>query len=238
MAFALDTIVPWGRSYDEYVAMFALSKNDLANRIIGCGDGPAAFNAGHTTRGGQVVSVDPLYRFSADDIRRRIGETCDRVIEETRRHMDEFVWDRIRSVEHLREMRMAAMETFLADYTQGLREGRYVEAALPSLPYADGTFDLALCSHYLFLYSEHVNQEEHCASICELVRVASEARIFPLLELGARPSRHRDGVVSALEQRGYTVQVRRVNYEFQKGGNEMMVVTRGRAAQGTIGISA
>lgn len=229
MAFTLDTIVPWGRSYDEYVAMFDLSTEDLAKRIVGCGDGPAAFNAGLTARGGHVVSVDPLYGFTADDIRRRIHETCDRVIEETRAHSDEFVWDRIPSVERLREMRMAAMDTFLADYGQGLREGRYVEAALPSLPYADGTFDLALCSHYLFLYSEHVDQEEHCASICELMRVATEARIFPLLELGARPSRHRDGVVAALKQRGYLVQIRRVNYEFQKGGNEMMVVTRGRA---------
>ena len=26
MAFTLDKVVPWGRSYDEYVAMFALSE--------------------------------------------------------------------------------------------------------------------------------------------------------------------------------------------------------------------
>lgn len=39
MAFTLDKVVPWGRSYDEYVAMFALSSDDLRRRILGCGDG-------------------------------------------------------------------------------------------------------------------------------------------------------------------------------------------------------
>lgn len=66
MAFELSGVVPWGRSYAEYVAMFALSDEDLNRRILGCGDGPAAFNAGLTGRGGSVVSVDPLYAFSAD----------------------------------------------------------------------------------------------------------------------------------------------------------------------------
>jgi hypothetical protein len=45
MAFALDTVVPWGRSYDEYLAMFGLSGDELRLRLLGCGDGPAAFNA-------------------------------------------------------------------------------------------------------------------------------------------------------------------------------------------------
>jgi hypothetical protein len=138
------------------------------------------------------------------------------------------VWNRIPSVDHLRAIRMAAMETFLADYPKGLREGRYVDAALPSLPYADGTFGLALCSHYLFLYSGHIDLEAHVTAIRDLVRVASEARIFPLLELGARPSRHRDGVIATLERAGFATQVQRVDYEFQKGGNEMLVVKRGQ----------
>jgi len=46
---------------------------------------------------------------------------------------------------------MAAMQEFLADYRAGGREGRYMAATLPHLPFADGAFDLALCSHLLFL---------------------------------------------------------------------------------------
>ena len=43
--FTLDKVVPWGRSFDEYQRMFALTENDLGLKIVGCGDGPANFNA-------------------------------------------------------------------------------------------------------------------------------------------------------------------------------------------------
>ena len=33
--FTLDAVVPWGRSFDEYCAMFALSDRDLGLRILG-----------------------------------------------------------------------------------------------------------------------------------------------------------------------------------------------------------
>lgn len=57
MGFTLDQVVPWGRSYEEYLAMFALTEADLHKRILGCGDGPASFNAELTKRGGKVISV-------------------------------------------------------------------------------------------------------------------------------------------------------------------------------------
>mgnify|MGYP001151519090 CR=1 FL=1 len=64
VAFALDTVVPWGRSFDEYVAMFSLSERDLRLPILGCADGRASFNAVLTRRGGNVISVDPICVFS------------------------------------------------------------------------------------------------------------------------------------------------------------------------------
>src|SRR5215471_7275287 len=54
----LDRVVPWGRSFDEYCRMFALEEPDLARRILGCGDGPASFNAVATRRGLTVTSCD------------------------------------------------------------------------------------------------------------------------------------------------------------------------------------
>ena len=71
--FMLDQVVPWGRSFDEYQRMFALTDGDLGVRIIGCGDGPASFNAEATRRGARVVSVDPLYRWEVGQIRDRIA---------------------------------------------------------------------------------------------------------------------------------------------------------------------
>src|ERR1017187_469902 len=75
MSFKPENVVPWGRSFDECAAMFALSAADLSSRILGCGDGPASFNAVASQRGHRVISADPLYRFSAPQIAPSIAET-------------------------------------------------------------------------------------------------------------------------------------------------------------------
>src|SRR5262245_48467626 len=224
--FTLEQVVPWGRSFDEYRAMFAISDADLAGRILGCGDGPASFNMRATGAGASVVSCDPIYRWSAAEIRGRIDKTYEQVLEQARLNAHEFVWETIASVDALGRVRMAAMQEFLADYPNGGRDGRYVAAQLPSLPFADGEFDLALCSHLLFLYSDQLGEALHRASIIELARVAREVRVFPLIALGGAPSPFVDGCVTLLREKGYDVSVERVAYEFQRGGNQMLRVRR------------
>ncbi|NIA05081.1 MAG: SAM-dependent methyltransferase [Proteobacteria bacterium] len=220
MSFALEAVVPWGRSYNEYVAMFSLAEADLDKRIIGCGDGPASFNAELTKRGGKVVSVDPVYQFAAKDIKSRIDATYDEVMAQTRKNRNEFVWRHIKTIEALGSIRMEAMARFLEDYPDGY--GRYVAGGLPSLPFADKEFNLALCSHFLFLYSEQFSLEFHLQSIRELCRVAAEVKIFPLLELGSRKSRHLDKVIAMLDKEEWNWCIEEVRYEFQKGGNEVL----------------
>jgi hypothetical protein len=222
MAFTLEQVIPWGRSFDEYRRIFALSDDELKLKILGCGDGPASFNAEATRQGFSVVSCDPLYRFSAAQIRRRVAATYDQVMDQTRRNQHEFVWHSISAVEELGRMRLQAMNKFLADYDEGRRQGRYVVAELPSLPFADRAFDLALCSHFLFLYTEQLTADFHVAAAVEMCRVAGEVRIFPLLALGATPSRYVEPVAESLRQRGFHVSIATVPYEFQRGGNQMM----------------
>ncbi len=226
MGFTLKEVVPWGRSYAEYVQMFALTQADLAQTILGCGDGPAAFNTVLTQTGGEVVSIDPLYGFSQAEIAERIQEVFTVVLAQTRLNQQEFVWDTIKSVEALGEIRCQAMDTFLADYPDGLAQERYLCESLPNLSFQDRRFGLALCSHLLFLYSEQLSADFHLAAIKELCRVASEVRIFPLLELGAKPSRHLPLVLEHLTMAGYETRLVTVAYEFQKGGNQMLMVKR------------
>jgi len=224
VVFTLNEIVPWGRSYEEYRDMFALSDKDLSERILGCADGPASFNAVLTRRGGKIVSVDLLYRFSRKEIRSRIDQVFETVLTETRKNAHEFVWGTISSVGALGETRRKAMDDFLDDFPEGLGEERYIDASLPELPFREKEFELALCSHYLFLYSPHLSLDFHLRSIRELCRVAREVRIFPLLELGAVPSRHLEAVQKKLREQEYTVSIVPVDYEFQRGGNRMMKV--------------
>ena len=224
--FALDQVVPWGRSFDEYERMFALTAADLAQPILGCGDGPASFNAEATGRGIHVTSCDPIYQFDEPQLRQRIDETSAEVLEQTRRNADEFVWSTIRSIDDLRDTRMTAMRLFLDDFPRGKASGRYRADALPSLPFADASFGLALSSHFLFLYTSQLGDTFHLESIREMCRVAQEVRIFPLLALGSQPSPLVPVVTADLQSSGFDVQILRVPYEFQRGGNEMMRITR------------
>jgi hypothetical protein len=224
VALKYDEVVPWGRSFDEYQRMFALTTADLARRVLGCGDGPASFNAHLSAQGGRVVSVDPLYTLAPAQIQARITATYDTVIAQTRANQAKFVWDSVGTVEALGVLRMAAMQAFLADYGPGQRAGRYVAAALPDLPFAPATFDLALCSHFLFLYTDHLSLDFHHAAVAAMCRAAREVRLFPLLTYNADLSPYVAPVMAHLRAAGYRAEVERVPYEFQRGGNQMLRV--------------
>jgi hypothetical protein len=218
MPVHLQNVVPWGRSFDEYVGMFSLSEAALAGTILDCAAGPASFNAELTARGGHVVSVDPIYAFCADEIRSRVASVRAPMMEQVRADLDHFVWHSIRSPEMLEKIRLTAMERFLADFPQGLAQRRYIAGQCPELP-IQGQFDLALSSHFLFLYSQHLSLEFHLETIRTLRRLARQVRIFPLLELNGQPSRHLSAVQAQLGGRRV-----RVEYEFLRGANEMLVI--------------
>lgn len=226
MGFALEKVVPWGRSFDEYVRMFSLSEGDLELRVLGCGDGPAAFNSELTKRGGNVISVDPIYKFTADQIKIRISETYEKVISQLHKNKNDYIWEVIPSVEWLGSLRMSAMQNFLADFEVGKREGRYIVGELPSLPFDRSQFDIALSSHFLFLYSDQLSEEFHIQALQEILHVAQEVRVFPLLSLDGSLSPHLRHANDHFSNHGFTIEIRRVPYEFQRGGTEMLIIKR------------
>ena len=222
MAFQLSDVIPWGRSFEDYLEMFALTPEDLELSILDCAGGPASFNAEMKRRGYRVISCDPVYQFSAAKINQRIQKTYSTVIEQLHQNKENYVWQNIKSPEHLGELRMAAMQEFLEDFPLGKAEERYVTAELPKLPFNSQQFDLALSSHLLFSYSQHLSEDFHVESALELCRVAREVRIFPLLDLNANLSPFVTPVISNLQRQGWTVEIEPVPYEYQKGGNQML----------------
>jgi hypothetical protein len=226
MSFSLNDVVPWGRNLAEYSAMFCLSDADRQLSILGVGDGPASFNAEGTAQGMRIVSVDPLYRLRASEIRERIDATARDIAAQLRGNRDGFVWRHFADVDDLIAARLAAMEQFIADYDTGISQGRYVTGSASDLPFHDNCYDLALCSHLLFLYSERHNLAFHLQALRELTRVAEEVRVFPLLEMGGDESRHVRAVMMALPRMGLRVEKVTVPYEFQRGGNQMLRITR------------
>jgi hypothetical protein len=224
----LHDIVPWGRSLDEYRAMFALSEGDLQRRLLGCGDGPASFNAELTALGKprRLVSVDPLYLFTGPEIASRIEQTYETIISQVKRNPHRYVWTYFADPDALGAARLEAMKIFLNDYDRGRKEGRYQPAALPKLDFEENEFDFCLCSHLLFLYSAQLTFDFHITSMLEMLRVANEVRVFPLLDLDCRRSAHLDPVVARLRSANFNAEIVDVSYEFQKGGGQMLRVSR------------
>lgn len=230
MELRLEEVVPWGRSAAEYAAMFALTPQDLAVRLLDCGGGPSSFTAEMSAQGRRVTACDPLYAFSAEQIRQRIAATSTRMTALTEASKDRFRWDTYGSPSQLAQLRLNTMRRFLDDYPAGRAQGRYVVGALPTLPFAAESFDLALCSHLLFTYSEHLPAAFHIASLLDLVRVAREVRVFPLVTaFTAETSPHLAPVLEHLQTHGCAVEMRPVEYEFQLGGNQMLCISAGLA---------
>lgn len=206
--------------------MFDLARADLEAGVLDCGGGPASFVAEVARAGVRAVAVDPVYAFAADEIRARFDATVEPMLAQIRATPDDWTWTFHRDPEDLLANRRRALERFLTDYEAGREAGRYVVGELPKLPFADGEFGLALCSHLLFLYSGLLSEELHVHSILELTRVAREVRVFPLLTLRRERSEHLEPVRAALAERGWRSEVTVVPYELQRGGNEMLRVFR------------
>ncbi|MDD4957505.1 MAG: SAM-dependent methyltransferase [Candidatus Omnitrophica bacterium] len=206
--------------------MFSLSPKELGLNIISCGDGPASFNYGMKERGHKVISCDPIYAFSAGQIRSRIKRTYASVMEQLKGNEEAYVWTTFKNPEEVGRVRMKAMNAFLEDYPHGKKEGRYLAECLPHISFNNDRFDLALCSHLLFLYSKHLSLDFHIASITEMLRVSKEVRIFPLLELSGGKSPYLKDVISEFRGKGHEVATPKVNYEFQRGGDMMLRISR------------
>jgi hypothetical protein len=226
MAVQLDQIVPWGRSFHEYCLMFNLSPESLSGGVLDCAGGPAGFVAEMSSRGQLAISVDPVYRFSGPEIRTRFEATAGPILAQVRATPEDWVWSYHSDPEDLLARRQTALERFLADYDQGLRERRYIIGELPSLPFPAGSFGIAVCSHLLFLYSDLLSEAFHIEAFLELCRVAQEVRVFPISTLQLKPSPHLTAVRSALAAAGWTSEVLRVDYELVRGANQMLRVFR------------
>ena len=223
MAFELKNTVPWGRNLEEYTKIFNLTEKDFQSKIISFGDGPASFNSEMTRLNRNVVSIDPIYQFSASELKQRISETTEIVLEQTKANQANFIWKNIRDITHLSQIRLGAMTEFIADFELGKIQGRYQYHELPNrTKYADSTFDLGLSSHFLILYSQ-LGVDFHIQSIAEMLRICKEIRIFPLLNLDAKKSEVLEPIIDYFKS-DFKVEIKQVDYEFQKNGSEMLVI--------------
>jgi len=223
--------IPLGHCLDEYIGMFSLTSSDLKLAILDCAGGAASFNAEMTRQGQKVISCDrDYYQRTPVEIDALIQEAYHTVIDFPPQIYAYGGDNYFESEEQLRSVRRNATQEFLEDFPSGLQEGRYVNASLPDLhPFKNDQFDLALCSHFLFT-DPNLSEKFHLEAITKMCRVAKEVRVFPLLDRFGMQSEHLNPIVTKLRNRSFHVKIDVVDYQFQRGGNEMLRVSQESSA--------
>lgn len=220
------------RSLREYQAMFALTDDDLAGRLLDCAGGAASFAAAVADRADDVRACDPAYTSTPEELDARSAANLARAAAYVHGHPDEYAWSFFADFDTYRSERDASRAAFLADYTT--HRERYLAGRLPRLPFRDASFDLVLCSHLLFSWSDRLDLDFHLAAISELARVGRVVRIFPLFAMGAGPPLDLDPLLARLRHRGLIAQRRPVDYQFQRGRPLMLEITAGTPDEAAI----
>lgn len=214
------------RPLADYRTMFLLTDSDLrAGPILDCAAGASPFGAQARLRGGNVVSVDPLYKAPRDELVARARRDTERIAGWVAANPGAFDWDYLGAPGPALRAWDLAIDLFALEYEP---DGyRYVAAALPSLPFPDGHFRLAVSSHYLFSYPAQVTFDEHVAAIAELVRVtAGEVRLCPLVDTASTSYPRLSELRAAVLGMGIRTEIRPVPGAYQPGGNRTLVCWR------------
>lgn len=230
MPLDLNRVVVWSRSYDEYMRFFNLNVEDLQNKkIVCCADGASSFNLEASNKGLDVTSIDPIYRYPPVKIAKIIQRDHDLIFPQIKANAKDNIWTYFTSPEEQRAHRMATMQKFLEDFSRSGLQTRYISGSLPNLPSFDLKFDIALVSHFLFLYSELLSFEFHINSIRNILKEAKELRIYPLhCNIGSE-SPYVAPLKKFLAKENYIVTIEEVKHEITKGSKQMMkVVKNGR----------
>jgi hypothetical protein len=222
----LDKVVLLGRTLEEYRRYFHLDLERLRGQaILDVASGVSSFCAEANRAGLQITACDPIYGLPAEDIRRRCGPDLDLVLGAVR-NLKTYRWDFYRTPEHLRGFRERAYRTFLDDY-QEHGAARYRAGRLPTLPFAEGQFDLTLVSYLLFAYEDQLDYEFHKRSVLDLMRVTrNEIRIYPTVTFEAVRSEHLDRLQQDPELRHLGLELVPTDFEFLVGSNNYLRVHR------------
>ncbi|MVO98494.1 class I SAM-dependent methyltransferase [Paenibacillus lutrae] len=223
------------RNFSEYLHMFDLQEEHLLGRkILDTGAGASSFTAEAVRRGIDAYAADPLYSEDAAGLEERgrneIGKFVAKLTE--RQHL--FNWDLYGGPEQLRAIREQSFEAFLTHYKADSRLNRYTAASLPALPYEKESFDLILCSHFLFLYAEQFDQEFHRQALEELLRICrpgGEVRIYPLLAFDGSRYEHLPALIKQLGTKEISVEFRPTKLAFIPGSYDYLTL-RKLAAKG------
>ncbi|MFE2110303.1 class I SAM-dependent methyltransferase [Kitasatospora sp. NPDC059463] len=220
------------RPLDEYCGLFGLTRAGIAalpGPLLDCPGGAAGLAAEARPLGCLVIAADPVYARPAGEIAARALAARAAMAAAMEARPDLYPARRHRRPEHYLRGWDRARRLFAAD--RAAHPGQYVAAALPRLPFADGTFALTLSGYLLFAYPELFGPQRQLAALAELVRVTApggEVRVHPLYDGEGRRTARLDAVRRALGERRIASEVR-VLPPADRGGRAQRVLVLRRA---------
>jgi len=188
-------------------------------RILGIGDGPASFNAEATRLGVKVTSIDPIYQFSATEIMKRFYEVVDNIIDQIKATPASWYGHTINLLKIYETIEFERSMNSLTIMTRESKKETIVEhyQALTSKERVRYSLMLTLFCFVLWALWLSVSLQ----FIREMLRVSKEVfshywllcNVLNILTESCRNLATSD-----------TVSTLKVQYELQKGGNEMLVI--------------
>jgi hypothetical protein len=224
----LPSVSFFGRSLAEYVRFFDLDLPALKGRdVLDVAAGPASFTAEACARKINAVAIDPRYGEARDALAEQVRTDYAAMFAQMRAKPRLFRLKAFPSLAAAETDRRGAAARFLADYEAHYIHNRYIGGSLPLLPFFDGTFDLVLCAHLLFVSAKRFDFDWHLAACRELARVsADEVQIHPLGGPDGKPYPGLARLRRELREHGIVSEVRTIGHEFCVGTTTQLVLRR------------
>lgn len=212
--------VPMMMNWETAEMMFDLPFSALPEKVLFFPGGISSVNAELHQKGKQVVSIDSAYALSLYDLEKlqtEILQTCSLDWERANKNLSV---EEKRSQEQIISAWQKIADLFMHDYQKAKNEGRYVALANHSaLPFKNNEFNLACCAGLLI-----EDQGAVLNLMMELLRVASEVRIFPHWLAGEKAHNALAAIMLVLQQEDYGVELKNVNYKAHEGAPVMLRV--------------
>ena len=205
--------------------MFNLEFEKLSKmKILDCASGASSFRAHSAENGIDVTAVDLMYTKSAEDLCIKCKEHLKILVESLKKIEDKFDWKFFSDADELQHSRNIACKEFVSDYIN-YKGKSYIPADIKDLPFHDGSYDLVLCSHLLFIYDHRLDYEFHLKAVKEMLRVTKgELRIYPLVKNHGVKSKFVERIMEDVSD--VKMEIVRVDYEFRKDSNEMLRIVK------------
>ena len=212
----------WGRNLEEYKRMFVLDNMELYIKIVSIADGPSTFNMEQRKLGINVISVDPIYNLNVDELNEVFKQSYifNKVL--FLENKEQFNFRNEEEMEELLAKRESTFNLFIEDYKENRNYYHY--GKLPKLDFESNSFNLCICSNFLFIFDHIFNLEFHIESLKEILRLSKEVRIFPLYNIEGKESDYLSAVIEFLDNNKYSWTIESNDYHVYKNGNRFLKI--------------